>query len=72
MIIMTDEKLRTKFSFLLDWRVQAFLIANATAGLLIFAAVMQNLPISRQPKYCLGHTPGQNIKLLVSVVFQHQ
>ena len=30
MIIMSDEKLRNKYFMLLDWRVQAFAMANAT------------------------------------------
>jgi hypothetical protein len=53
-IVMSDEKLRNKYYMLLDWRVQAFAIANATLSLLAIATYIQTTEIAKKEAYCLG------------------
>jgi hypothetical protein len=53
-IIMSDEKLRSKYYMLLDWRVQAFAIVNATLSLLAVATYIQTTELAQKEAYCLG------------------
>eukprot|EP00953_Heterococcus_sp_UTEX-ZZ885_P022878 12623-Heterococcus_DN1.PRE.2 len=53
-IIMSDAKLRNKYYMLLDWRVQAFAIVNATLSLLAVATYIQTTEIAQKETYCLG------------------
>jgi hypothetical protein len=51
---MVDEKMRAKYSRLLDWRVQAAALTGATLSGCAFGAWMQTSRLAREPSYCLG------------------
>jgi hypothetical protein len=51
---MSGAKLRNKYYMLLDWRVQAFAIVNATVSLLAVATYIQTTEIAQKETYCLG------------------